>query len=86
MKQENIPPQPDESFFPVSPIRRGAQMVDDKTKNAVERIDVHEPYELAYWSRKFGVSVQRLSDAVQKVGTNAEDVAIELGKVVEGGY
>jgi hypothetical protein len=43
-------------------------------------IDIHQPYELGYWSRKFGVSVQRLSDAVQKVGTHAEDVAIELGK------
>jgi hypothetical protein len=57
-------------------------MVDDKTKKAQDRscIDVREPYELGYWARKFGVSVQRLSDAVQKVGTNAEDVAIELGK------
>jgi hypothetical protein len=58
-------------------------MVDDKAKKAIDRrqIDVHEAYELAYWSRKFGVSRERLVDAVQRVGTNAEDVAIELGKL-----
>jgi hypothetical protein len=44
------------------------------------RIDLHQPYERGYWSRKFAVSEQELADAVQKVGTNAEDVAIELGK------
>ena len=57
-------------------------MTDDKTKKTEDRrqIDVHEAYELAYWSRKFGVSREELAEAVQKVGTNAEDVAIELGK------
>jgi uncharacterized protein DUF3606 len=53
-----------------------------KTKKAADgrRIDVHDPYEIGYWSRKFGVSREELVDAVQNVGTNAEDVAIELGK------
>jgi hypothetical protein len=57
-------------------------MGDIKTKKAADRrrIDVHDPYELGYWSRKFGVSREELADAVQKVGTNAEDVAIELGQ------
>jgi uncharacterized protein DUF3606 len=57
-------------------------MADSKTRQAADRrrIDVHEPYELGYWSRKFGVSREELADAVRKVGTNAEDVAIELGK------
>jgi hypothetical protein len=45
-----------------------------------KRIDTHEPYELGYWSRKFGVPRERLSEAIQKVGTRAEDVARELGK------
>ena len=45
-----------------------------------DRIDLHRPYELGYWSRKFGVSEHRLAEAVQTVGTNAEDVAVELGK------
>lgn len=81
MKQESIPPQPDENYLPV-PRHSGTQMADDKTKKAADRrqSDMHEPYELAYWSRKFGVSRQELAEAVQKVGTNAEDVAIELDK------
>ena len=45
-----------------------------------ERIDVHEKYELRYWTQKFGVTEQQLEAAVREVGTNAEDVAIELGK------
>jgi hypothetical protein len=57
-------------------------MADSKTKKAADRrrTDVHEPYELGYWSRKFGVSREELADAVRTVGTNAEDVATELGK------
>jgi len=57
-------------------------MIDDKTKTAADRkrIDVHEPYDLGYWSRKFGVPRERLSEAVQKVGPVAADVARELGK------
>lgn len=65
-----------------APLSARPVMVDNKTKQAADlrRIDVHEPYELGYWSRKFGVSRQELARAVQKVGTNAEDVAIELRK------
>ena len=56
MKHKSIPPQPDENFLPVS----GDGMIntaDDKTKKAADRrrIDLSQPYELAYWSRKFGV-------------------------------
>jgi uncharacterized protein DUF3606 len=57
-------------------------MAKDKTKKTSDsrRIDLHQPYELGYWSRKFGVPEQELAEAVQKVGTHAGDVAIELGK------
>ena len=57
-------------------------MAHVKAKKVADRrqIDVRQAYELAYWSRKFGVSREQLAKAVQKVGTNAEDVAIELGK------
>ena len=57
-------------------------MTDNKKKKAADRrrIDLNQPYELGYWSRKFGVPEQELADAVHTVGTNAEDVAIELGK------
>jgi hypothetical protein len=56
-------------------------MADEKTKKADDRrrIDLHETYELGYWSRKFGVSRDELAEAVQKVGPMADDVARELG-------
>ena len=57
-------------------------MADDKTKTAADRkrINVSEAYEITYWSAKFGVSRERLEEAVKKVGPLAEDVARELGK------
>ena len=57
-------------------------MTDNKTKKADDRrrIDVHETYELGYWSRKFGVSREQLAEAVQKVGPMAADVERELGR------
>lgn len=56
-------------------------MADDKKKKAGDRrrIDVHETYELGYWSRKFGVPPEQLAEAVQKVGPIADDVQRELG-------
>lgn len=55
-------------------------MATHKTKLAADRrrIDVHEAYELGYWSRKFGVTREELANAVQRVGTRADDVAREL--------
>ena len=81
MKHKSIPPQPDENFLSVS----GDGMINtakDKNKKTADhrRIDLRQPYELAYWSRKFGVPPERLTEAIHKVGTNAGDVAIELGK------
>ena len=43
-------------------------------------INVHEDYELSYWSKKFGVTRDELREAVQKVGPQAVDVERELGK------
>jgi Protein of unknown function (DUF3606) len=58
---------------------------DDKAKKVADdnRIDLREPFELAYWSRKFGVSREQLAEAIQKVGTNVQDVAIALDKMVD---
>jgi uncharacterized protein DUF3606 len=52
-------------------------MPDDKTKRAGQdrtRIDISEDYELRDWSEKFGVSKDRLKEAVQAVGDKAADV------------
>ena len=58
-------------------------MPDDKTKRQPEdgkRINVNEPYELADWSKKFGVTPEQLKQAVKQVGPMADDVKKKLGK------
>ncbi len=52
-------------------------MADDKTKRApqdAKLISLDEDYEVAYWSRKYGVTKQRLADAIKAVGNSAERV------------
>ena len=39
-----------------------------------QRIDVNQDYELRDWSKKFGVTPQRLKEAVQAVGNQADKV------------
>ena len=55
-------------------------MADDKTENPWERnrINLNDKYELAYWSRTFGVTEDELRAAVERVGNSVEDVALEL--------
>jgi hypothetical protein len=58
-------------------------MADDKTKRAPQdssKINVHENYEVEYWTKKFGCTPQQLKDAVKKVGTGVEAVKKALGK------
>ena len=56
-------------------------MFDDKSKSVGERkhINVHDDYEIHFWSKKFGVSPNELGCAVSKVGVFADDVVRELG-------
>ena len=44
------------------------------------RVNVNEPWELQYWSRKFGVSEEQVKDAVKAAGTSADAVGKHLGK------
>ena len=39
-----------------------------------QRIDVHEDYELRDWSKKLGVTPERLKEAVEAVGDRADKV------------
>ncbi|HEX4488780.1 MAG TPA: DUF3606 domain-containing protein [Terriglobales bacterium] len=58
-------------------------MADDKTKKAPQdanKVNVHEAYEIEYWTKKFGCTSQQLKDAVKKVGTSAAAVEKELKK------
>jgi hypothetical protein len=58
-------------------------MADDRTKTGQPdriRINIEEDYERRDWAKKFGVSEQRLREAVRKVGPMAQQVAEELNK------
>jgi hypothetical protein len=58
-------------------------MADDlKERGARDRsrVNVHEDYEVRYWTEKWGVTKEQLVHAVQKAGVSAEAVARELGK------
>jgi hypothetical protein len=56
-------------------------MSDDLGKSGGQdrtRIDVNQDYELRDWAKKFGVTPQRLKEAVQAVGNRAIDVEQRL--------
>jgi hypothetical protein len=58
-------------------------MVDDlKNRSAQDRlrVNVHEYYEVRYWTEKWGVTQEQLVEAVHKAGVSAEAVARQLGK------
>jgi hypothetical protein len=62
---------------------RFRSMSDDKLKRGGadrDRINVHEEYELRYWSEKFGVSAEKLKETVQRVGVMVSDAERELKK------
>ena len=45
-----------------------------------DRINVNQPYEVAYWTRALGVSEDELRKAVAAVGDRADAVRKHLGK------
>jgi hypothetical protein len=64
-------------------LQRRSVMADDlKLKGPQDRsrINMHEDYEVRYWTEKFGVSKQQLQDAVNSVGNASKAVAQHLGK------
>ena len=54
--------------------------LDKKRIPDSSRINVHEPWELRYWIKEFGVSEQRLKEAVTTVGTGVREVKKHLSK------
>lgn len=56
-------------------------MSDDKSRAGGQdrkRISLSDDYEVRDWSEKFGVTPDRLREAVGKVGSQVEDVEREL--------
>jgi hypothetical protein len=61
-------------------------MADDTMKRDYrdrDRINVHEDYELRYWTKELGVSPEKLKQTVEKVGVMVTDVRKALGKMKE---
>ncbi len=44
------------------------------------RINVHDDWELPYWTKELGVSEDKLRKAVEKVGVSADAVRKELAQ------
>lgn len=44
------------------------------------KVNIHEPYEVNYWCKKWGVTKAQLEAAVKAVGTSKAAVAKQLGK------
>jgi hypothetical protein len=58
-------------------------MADDRSiRGAADRlrINMHEDYEVQYWTQKWDVSRDQLAAAVRDVGVMAAEVAKKLGK------
>ena len=58
-------------------------MADDRTlrgRQDRQRINMSEDYEVAYWSKKWGVSREQLAEAVRKTWPMSAAVAKLLGK------
>jgi hypothetical protein len=58
-------------------------MSDDKSKRGpadAQRINIHEDYEVLYWTTVLEVSEEKLKETVARVGVMAKDVREALGK------
>lgn len=58
-------------------------MSDDLSKRRPQdatKVNVNESWELDYWSKEFGVTKERLKEAVKAVGTSVAAVKKYLGK------
>jgi Protein of unknown function (DUF3606) len=59
-------------------------MADDPMKKRPQdssRININERLELQYWADRFGVTQERVRQAVEKVGNSAEAVEREIKRV-----
>ena len=57
--------------------------MDDLNKKGAgdrSKINMHEDYEVKYWTKQLGVSRDELEKAVKKVGNSAAAVRKELGR------
>lgn len=58
-------------------------MADDTSKRGPQdasKINIHESWEVQYWTKKFDVTAEKLEEAVKAVGPGVEKVSKYLGK------
>jgi hypothetical protein len=58
-------------------------MADDKNLRGPQdsaRVAMGEDYEVAYWTKKFGVSHERLQEAVDAVGNSVDAISTYLAR------
>ncbi|MEN3746027.1 DUF3606 domain-containing protein [Sphingomonas sp. HF-S3] len=58
-------------------------MADDKNLRGPQdsaRVAMGEDYEVAYWTKKFGVSRERLQEAVDAVGNSVDAISTYLSR------
>ena len=73
--------KPSRWLEPNTPNANTNTMPDDKTKTRPQdasRVNVHEEYEVRYWTGKFGCTEAELRNAVKQVGTSAAAVEQHL--------
>jgi hypothetical protein len=60
----------------------GGRQNEDRAPDR-DRINVHEDYELRYWAEKFGVTQERIRQAVKTSEPMVKDITALLGKSSE---
>jgi hypothetical protein len=58
-------------------------MADDTAKRDYrdhDRINIHQDYELRYWTKELGVTPEKLRQTVEKVGVMATELHKAFGK------
>lgn len=59
-------------------------MADDLKKRAQpdrSKINMHEAFEVKYWTKHLGITRDQLAATIEKVGNSAAAVRKELGKI-----
>lgn len=57
-----------------------AEMDEDRSAPEPRVVNVAEPWERAYWARRFMVPVEKVQAAVEAVGSDPATVAAHLGR------
>jgi hypothetical protein len=62
-------------------------MSDDRSKRGNQdriRINIHEDFELRYWSKELGITAEELREMVQQLGTSAETIRQAVNRKSKG--